>query len=176
VGAVVDNYGKTSYPTLEDVAAHARPYPVVELDSCETGLVLFAAAYLGHNDAVHFAEAGIRTTCVDRDSARLAGMRQLYPDDWSFVAADAWTFAEAALELETTYDAVSVDTFTGDSELRSLSSLELWTSIARRVVTATYSAGYGQRAEPLDVPAGWERSLFERAPGAYWLVLTRAPA
>src|SRR3990172_9872911 len=117
--------GDVGVLTLEHVAMQARPYPTELLEGCETGLVLFAAAFLGHNDAIHFAEAGITTSCVDIDSEGLAEMRELYPDSWAFVTVDAWHFAEACASEGVQWDAVSVDTFSGDATRRSLDSLEL---------------------------------------------------
>lgn len=160
-----------TYPTLEHVAMQARPYPSHLLEGCETGLVLFAAAFLGHNDAIHFAEAGIRTTCVDVDGERLAEMCDLYPSDWSFHENDAWRFVEAChiYSERAQWDVVSVDTFTGDMMHRSLASLDLWCSLARKVVTVTYVAVTGY-----EVPEGWQDSLYTRAGDVYWLVLERA--
>lgn len=157
-------------PTLADIAMEARPYPSELLEGCETGLVLFAAAFLGHNDAVHFAEAGLTTMCVDIDGHRLKQMQELYPDDWTFAEVDAWEAASLLLAgRPTQFDAVSVDTFTGAATRRSLDSLELWCSLARRLVTITYTAG-----EAYEVPEGWKGALYERATNVYWLVLTRA--
>jgi hypothetical protein len=152
---------------LVRIAQVARPYPVDLLEGCETGLVLFAAAFLGVNDAVHFAEAGLETTCVDTDLERLTAMAQLYPRSWRWHPGDAWEYAAKRFERGDTFDAVSVDTFTGDAELRSLASLDLWTGIANRVVTVTLTG------EPPPPPEGWKDSLFERADGVYWLVLER---
>ena len=126
-----------TYRTLEHVAGQARPYPAHLLEGCESGLVLFSAAFLGHNDAIHFAEAGLVTTCIDTDADRLHEMRELYPEQWAFVNTDAYAYAEAARHEELTWDAVSVDTFTGPMTRRSLDSLELWCSLAERLVTAT---------------------------------------
>jgi hypothetical protein len=75
---------------LEAVSRVARPFPAWLLNGCETGLCLFAAAFLGHNDAIHFARAGIQTTCVDKDAARIEKMIDLYPRDWEFLTTDAW--------------------------------------------------------------------------------------
>lgn len=155
--------------TLEHVAMEARPYPTHLLEGCETGLVLFAAAFLGHNDAIHFAEAGIQTTCVDIDGERLEQMADLYPAEWHFLAGDAWEFAANAGENR--WDAVSVDTFSGDAMYRSLASLELWCSLARQVVTSTITA---EATDRYRTPDGWMASLSTRATGVYWLVLERA--
>lgn len=158
-----------TYPTLEHVAMEARPYPTDILKDAETGLCLFAAAFLGHNDAIHMAEAGLRSTCVDIDEDRIDEMRALYPRDWSFITSDAWTFATAAQELDTFWDVVSCDTFTGDAMRQSLDSLPLWCSLAREAVTVTLTVG-----APYTLVDGWKDSLYERGPGVYWLVLERA--
>lgn len=149
---------------------YARPYPAHLLEGCETGLCLFAAAFLGHNDAIHFAEAGIKTFCVDTDGERLSKMATLYPDDWRWAVDDAWKFADDAYALGETWDAVSVDSFTGEALERSMQSIELWCSLARKLVTVTVSS-----LVPWRIPPGWNFELLQRSSGGiYWLVLTRA--
>lgn len=160
--------GVVSYPTLEHVAMEARPYPAHLLDGCRTGLVLFAAAFLGHNDAIHMAEAGLTCMCVDVDADRVAEMRELYPASWSFLVADAWEWAATARDEDLLWDVVSADTFTGSAMERSLRSLDLWCSLARKVVTATITPG-----AMYQVPGGWKAMHYQRATGVYWLVLER---
>lgn len=165
--------GVVTYPTLEHVAMEARPYPTHLLEGCETGLCLFAAAFLGHNDAIHFAEAGLQeVVCIDTDCERLKEMEALYPSgimgSFDFFCSDAWQYAERA-QTEVPFDVVSVDTFTGDVMRRSLDSLELWCDLAHKVVTVTYTPG-----EAYEVPDGWQESLYERATNVFWLVLERA--
>lgn len=155
--------------TLERVAQRATIFPHELLEGCETGLVLFAGAFMGANDAIHFACAGVETICVDTDAKALEAMRELYPPDWEFIQADAWTYAEAARDLGLTWDAVSVDTWTGDQSRRSMESLELWTSIAERLVVVTM--GSADRAR---VPVGWTWGMQERSDKASWLILERA--
>jgi hypothetical protein len=146
----------------------ARPYPTRILEGAETGLVLFAAAFLGHNDAIHFAEAGMKATCVDVDESRLREMHALYPENWAFRLMDAWEYAET-YPVREAYDVVSCDTWTGDLMRRSLDSLELWCSLARKAVTVTLTTG-----APYTLPEGWvDTELYERAHGVYWLVLER---
>lgn len=153
---------------LNSVSRVARPYPAYHLHSGMTGLVLFAAAYLGHNDAIHFARQEMRATCVDVDQPLLEEMVAFYPADWSFTVADAWEFAAAAADRGETWDVVSVDTFTGDATDRSLTTLELWCSLASEFVTATIRNG-----QPWEAPAGWDGYLFERSSDVSWLVLER---
>jgi hypothetical protein len=161
--------GALTYSTLEHVAMQARPYPTHLLEGCETGLCLFAAAFLGHNDVVHFAEAGMEATCVDIDYERIAEMAQLYPRSWHFAIDDAWKYAEHAYAIGETWDAVSVDTFTGDAMVRSLESLELWCSLARKFVTVTID----DTVVHIVIPEGWTESHYPRSSDVDWLVLTR---
>lgn len=161
----------SEYRSLEHVAMDAAEYPAEILEGASSGLILFAAAFLGRNDAVHFAEAGVpNVTLVDVDEERLAEMRALYRDDsWRWLGGfDAWEVARAAREEGVKYDVVSVDTFTGDAEERSLASLNLWTAIAGRVVTVTASWDSGYR-----IPSGWRSSVLWRSARVYWLVLER---
>jgi len=166
MGAVVN------YRTLEHVAMQARPYPSELLEGCENGLCLFSAAFLGHNDAIWFAQAGMRSVCVDIDYDRLSQMNGLYPKDWVFVQADAWEFATWARALPSAprWDAVSVDCFTGDTEDKVLRSLDLWCALARELVTVTITL---EKTDAIIAPPGWRSSLFHRANNVYWLVLER---
>ena len=155
---------------LSDVSRDARAYPVHLLREGGTGLCLFAARFYGINDAIHMARNDMEGTCVDTAAARLAEMADLYPRDWWFHNRDAWEFADEASGYRKQWDAVSVDTYTGDATTRSLSDLELWCSLARDVVTCTHVTG-----QPYTVPDGWRDWLFERNPrgGINWLVLER---
>lgn len=156
-------------PPLSEISAVARPYPAFLLHPGDTALALFCAAYLGHNDAIHFARNDMTATCVDIDGPKLVRMAELYPADWRWYREDAWTFAERAAENGRTWDVVSVDTFTGTATERSLTTLDLWCSIANRAVTATI-----RNVQKYATPRGWESLLFERSPFVSWLVLTRA--
>src|SRR4029077_1476496 len=155
--------------TLEQLAMDAKAFPRESLEGCETGLVLFCGAFLGVNDAIHFAQAGIQTVCVDTNADSLATMRTLYPEEWEFVQSDAWKYAEAARDLGLTWDAVSVDTWTGDASRRSMETLELWTAIANRLVAVTV----GER-DTWQTPRGWHSWTQQRSEKADWLVLERA--
>ena len=157
-----------TYSSLEMIGDAARPYPAQYLDELETGLCLFGAAFLGHNDAIHFYENGLETTVVDTDAERLEEMRELYPDGWSFVAVDAWEYAHAAAREEIAFDAVSVDVFTGDAEVRAIDDLALWTSIATELVTVTITD-----RKRYVTPPGWSSGMHLRGPGVFWLVLRR---
>jgi hypothetical protein len=153
--------------TYQELSRQARPYPAFLLDRCHTGLALFAAGFHGWNDAIHFARAGMRGDCVDIDGKRLNEMRAAYPDDWGFTCADAWQYAEQARAAGVSWDAVSVDTFTGGAMRRALDSLPLWCAIANRVVTVTYV-----KPNEYIVPDGWREGLYPRSDTVDWLVLT----
>jgi len=161
---------KVLEPPLDALSRDARSYPAHLLREGETGLCLFAAAFLGINDAIHMARMNMTVTCVDTATWRLDEMRERYPDDWDFDAMDAWEFATDAWLRGVTWDVVSVDTFTGDATTRSLETIELWTSLARRVVTMTVPHHSSFLREP--VP-GWTGSRYERSNLADWMVLTR---
>jgi hypothetical protein len=157
-----------SYATIEHVACEARPYPTYLLEGAETGLCLFSAAFLGHNDVIHYALEGIQTTCVDVDEQKLQTMRVLYPDEWAFVVADAWEYAERAAATGTRWDVVSVDTFRGWATEKSLADLGVWCALANKAVLATLEKG-----QTYETPDGWTDNLFVRNSEVFWLVLTR---
>ena len=152
---------------LAELSAEARAYPVHLLREGGSGLCLFAARFFGVNDAINMARNSMELTLVDT-SDRVLEMGEMY--ECSAHVADAWEFAEEMQGEASEWDAVSVDTYTGDICRRSLDSLELWCSLARDVVTATHVLGM-----PYTVPDGWSDSLFDRNPknGVNWLVLTR---
>lgn len=160
-----------AYKTLEHVACEARPYPTYLLENAETGLCLFSAAFMGHNDVIHFALEYVRAICVDVDAVKLAAMAELYPDEWEFVVADAWEFAAQAAENGDRWDVVSVDTFRGNATERSLRDLSVWCAIANTAVVATLEDG-----QTYETPDGWDDQLFRRNSEVYWLILTRTQA
>lgn len=156
-------------PPLDKISAVARPYPADLLPEGGTALALFAAAFLGHNDAIHFARKDMTATCVDIDPVRLQEMGRLYPESWFFIDGDAWTWAHDFVEMGSQWDVVSVDTFTGEATDRSLASLPLWCALARQMVTATIVNG-----QDYTVPDGWRSHLHPRSSEVSWLVLQRA--
>jgi hypothetical protein len=150
------------------ISREAREYPAWLLAGCETGLCLFAAAFLGVNDVVHFARRRIATVAVDRDAGRLEQMRAVYPGCVELVAGDAFEFVERARAAGRVWDAISVDPFLGDATERVRANLPAFLELARKVATVTI---------PFDAPApvvdGWQASTIVRSPAASWLVLTR---
>lgn len=155
-------------PPLDRISREARPYPADMLPHGGSGLLLFAAGFLGVNDAIHFARRRMVCMCVDTNRSRLDMMRRLYPANWAFTVQDAWQFAKEALGDGAMWDAVSVDTFTGEATDRSLETLDLWCAVARHAVTATVEFG-----QVYTVPDGWSGDLFPRSDRAAWLVLRR---
>jgi hypothetical protein len=156
---------------LDGLSRDARAYPAHLLREGETGLCLFSAAFLGINDAIHMARMNMTVTCVDTAADRIEQMEALYPSYWSFGVVDAWEFAEGARAVRGQWDVVSVDTFTGDATTRSLETIELWTSLARRHVTMTIANEHTRGSYVL--PDGWRDARYNRGGLADWLVLTR---
>lgn len=153
---------------LDKISREARPYPSFRLPEAGTGLCLFAAAFLGVNDAIHMARKDMTVTCVDVDRDRLSAMAELYPDTWRFEHADAWEYATLMRDSGAEWDAVSIDTFTGDASRRSTRTLDLWCSLATKIVTVTV----GEHDE-WAAPPGWEEWVYPRSDLAAWLVLER---
>lgn len=161
--------GAVTYPSLEHVAMEARIYPDHLLEGCETGLCLFAAGFLGHNDAIHFALAGMQTTCLDLDGQRIREMSRLYPAEWEFLVDDAFGFIEATEEQ---WDVVSADPWTVEFQ-KVADRVGLLCARARKVVTI----GTGMRTRVIP-PSGWRVSeRVERSRhrgGVYWTVIEPA--
>lgn len=154
--------------TLEAIRSSGNPnlYPVSLLARCQTALVLFAAAFLGRQDAVWIEEAGVTAICVDINTERLAAMQLIYPDGWQFVWADAYQFAA---EADQKWDLVSVDCPTGQFE-KAADALDLWCSIARVAVVLGTAPG-----EKPAAPDGWMvRRTIRRSTIANWTVLEPA--
>lgn len=159
---------------LDAIYAEATPYPAHLLREGDTGLCLFAAAFLGTNDAVHMARSGMRVTCVDTDGPRLAEMEGLYPKDWAFHVEDAWDWALDAYSRGDRWDVVSVDTFTGNATDQSCKTIGLWLSLANRAVTMTIPHRAELVKSEAEATTEWKASRYERSWRADWLVLTRA--
>lgn len=159
---------RVAHRTLDAVISEARPYPTYLLENAETGLCLFSAAFMGHNDVIHFLLEDVLTTCVDIDAARLTAMAELYPRTWDFLCDDAWEFAAAAAERGDRWDVVSVDSGRGSPTERSLANLDAWCALANHAVIATLEEG-----QTYTTPAGWSAQLFRRNSEVFWLMLTR---
>jgi hypothetical protein len=153
---------------LGELSREARVYPAHLLREGGTGLCLFAARFYGVNDAIHMARNSMRITLVDI-ADRVHEMADIYEGSVGR-QGDAWDLAVSFRDEGMQWDAVSVDTFTGDPARRSLDSLDLWCQLARDVVTVTHVDGMDYT-----VPDGWTDSLFQRNArgGINWLVLTR---
>src|SRR4030095_8106146 len=100
---------KTLQAPLNELSTDARLYPVHLLREGDSGLCLFAAGFLGVNDAIHMARMEMTATCVDIDKRKLDEMREVYPADWIFVHSDAWEFASQAKQAGLIWDVVSAD-------------------------------------------------------------------
>jgi hypothetical protein len=152
--------------TLNSIYARAGAYPADILAGSDSALVLFGAAFLGVNDAIHMAGAGLtNVTVVDIEAEKLEEMRALYPQKWEFVPADAFDFVERQRSAGVRYDVVSADPFTNlmprcRAELSSLCAL------ARQAVVLGIEHGL-----EFDPPQGWRSRRVERSELADWIVL-----
>ena len=147
-----------------------RSYPRERLLGLSTALAGFCAAFLGRQDCVFLADAGIRATCVDIDKRRLEEMEGLYPDDWKFFQEDIYEFATELSVYGHVFDMVTLDPPTGQFD-RVAAHLSLWCGLADRLVII------GSWGQILDAPEGWQvtahiwRSSF--LGGVYWTVVER---
>jgi hypothetical protein len=156
--------------TLETLRASAAPhrYPRHILSGCKTALVLFAAGFHGRQDSVWMAEAGLRTTCVDTDEAKLTEMARVYPQGWEFVVDDVFAYAS---DCDRTWDVVSLDPFTNQMQ-ECANLLPLWCHRAEQAVVLGVHGDTDVHA-----PHGWR--VVEQVPrssfggGVFWVVLER---
>lgn len=155
--------------TLVRSEADTALYPSDALDGLTTAFMGFCAAFLGRQDCVPVADAGLDAVCVDIDEPRLDEMRPLYPAGWQFVHADVFNYAAMRYAQGARWDVVSLDPPTNLFQ-EVADEAELWTGLARRAVVL----GTGNWTV-LEEPAGWEvtgiirRSHFRG--GAYWTIL-----
>ncbi len=142
----------------------SHPYPTWVIAGCETALVIFAAEFGGMNDCAWIVDAGLRATCVDNNPDKLEALRDLYPDDWSYICTDAYS-----LPSTIRYDVVSLDPFTNQFD-RCAGHIDLWCQIAKRAVIL----GTGTDTQVMS-PAGWiQTDCVKRTDyqgGVFWTVL-----
>lgn len=157
--------------TLEDIREleHGASYPGFVLRHSETALVLFAAQWLGKQDAYWIADAGLVGTCLDLQPDKLRQMEQIYPDGWEFICADVFSFTETT---DRVWDVVSIDCPTADFQTCA-DLLPRWCSLARDAVIL--GSGWDTKVEP---PDGWRiedvRKRSDYFGGVYWTVLVPA--
>lgn len=154
--------------TLQSLRGPDMRFPHRVLVGNDSALVVFCAAFLGRQDAYWIAKAGLVATCVDEDRLKLLEMEQMYPESWSFVCQDAFTFAANARRQ---WDIITLDPFTHDFE-RVADSIETWCGLARRAVVV----GTGVDTI-IEEPYGWEITSVERRSdyegGVFWTTLER---
>jgi len=155
-------------PTYDQINRQACPYPAFLLPKGGTGLCLFSAGFHGWNDVIHMARKQMTVTCVDTNPDKLWEMAQIYPEGWEFEVADAWDWAERAVQAGRKFDVVSVDPFFGGAAEHAWETLYLWVTLAKKLVTLTVHTD-----TQLNVPTGWTADYFPRSSNAAWLVLTR---
>lgn len=142
-------------------------------EGSSTALCIFSAHWFGMQDAYWVAKHGLTGTCVDLNGDNLSRMQEMYPEGWEFVEADAFDFAQAALEEDLWWDVVNLDPWTCHFD-RCADMIETWTTLARKVVVLGH--GNYRLTRPV-APKGWsmvqeiKRSDFKG--GVYWLVYKR---
>lgn len=143
-------------------------FPSHKLTGLSTALAGFCAGFLGRQDCIFLADAGMAATCVDLDAVKLVEMEHLYPANWRFVCDDIYDFAERLAVYGHVYDLVCLDPPTGQFD-RVEELLPLWCGLADRLVV------FGSWGQIMDAPDGWQvtrhvwRSRFRG--GVYWTVL-----
>lgn len=147
-----------------------HPYPTWALKGCETALIVFAAEFGGMNDAAWIVESGARATCVDVNYEKLQAMQAFYPDDWEYVEADAYDYAEHCGWR--TWDVVSLDPFTNHFQACA-DNIAAWCRLARRAVII----GTGTDTI-IQSPTGWQQvdcvKRTDYQGGVFWTVLEPA--
>lgn len=157
---------------LRDEAV-GRTFPRSVLRGCETGLCLFAAGFLGRQDAVWMADAGLKVTCVDHDEPKLRQMMDLYPDSWSYRAYDVFEYVTTIRQFVVKFDVVTVDC-PSNMFGEAVEYLPEFCELALRAVVLGSTP-----TEPIQPPVGWkvtqERKRSDYVPaGVYWTVLEKA--
>lgn len=154
---------------FEDIRSEAdgAVYPRHLLAGCHDALVLFAAGFLGRQDAFWIAQADVHGTCVDVRPELVARMERLYPFNWEFVVADVYGFDPGRK-----FDLASIDCPSGHFA-RCAELLPTWCSFARRYVVL----GTGPHVA-IRPPDGWRllerRHRSDYAGGVEWAVLEKA--
>lgn len=155
----------TSLAEVRDLQSGVS-YPNLKRLGSETALVLFAAQWLGKQDAYWIADAGLQGTCVDVQPDKLNQMEQIYPEGWEFVCADVFPFTEQTSRV---WDVVSIDCPSNMFQ-QCADLLERWCSLARDAVIL--GTGWDTKVE---APDGWQvtdvRKRSDYDGGVYWTVL-----
>ena len=144
-------------------------YPKERLVGIGSALMCFCAAFMGRQDCIWVADAGITATAVDHELEHVELMQKAYPDDWEFVTADVYDYAAKRYAEGMSYDLVSLDPSSNQfAEAAALCAL--WCGIADKLVIM----GTGEETE-LDPPFGWREvdRVFRSGKygGSYWAVL-----
>lgn len=144
-------------------------YPRDRLDDIETALMCFCAAFVGRQDCIWLADAGISATAIDTDEYGIEVMKRAYPDSWEFVTGDVYDYAAKRYAEGMSYDLVSLDPSSNQFD-QAADLCPLWCGIADKLVII----GTGEKTV-ISPPFGWkETDRVFRSPrygGCYWAVL-----
>lgn len=146
----------------------SEPLFPVDVLQGSTALVLFAAAFMGQQDARFVAEAGMTATCVDIDREALSTMVPVYPSDWDFIAMDVNDFTGGSARL---WDVVTADPWAGSFQ-RWADELPVWCELANAAVIVGCAP-----TTRFSVPSGWKWTRYQHRSnfheGVGWAVFER---
>lgn len=128
-------------PTLEALQLSAqKAFPTRLLHGCHSAASFFCAQFYGKNDVIHLYEMGVpQVTLVDLDTAKLAVMRNLYPQDWTILQADAFETAQRMLKESRKFDAVICDPYSSLGSRVAFDEFRVFQALASKLLLFMYS-------------------------------------
>lgn len=148
--------------SLDEVRAESDPstFPLRLLPAATSAACFYAAGFLGRNDVIHIADAGLRdVVLIDTDESKLQDMHRIYPEGWAYLPQDAEAAALYFHSQARTFDLVIVDPWTGGI-LRSMQFLHTWLTLANQaVIIGTSFEWFADKHMPptLDALNDWVR-------------------
>lgn len=125
---------QTKEELLEEIRreANADTFPCELLAGAESAACFFAAGFLGRQDVIHVANAGVKRVVVcDRDEEKLTEMQRRYPEGWRFELGDAYTVAPRLAIAGELFDVVTVDPWSNGIR-NAWHELPTWLAITRK--------------------------------------------
>ena len=111
--AIKFTFDEGETPTIDDLRLHGqRAFPVALSHECANAICFFCAQFYGKNDVIHLSTAGMEdVTLVDLDDAKLAIMKSIYPQGWTYRIGDAYAVAAELNQENTRFDLVVCDPY-----------------------------------------------------------------
>lgn len=173
---------RTENKTLTNLSSLKRrsspqSFPCDTLKESDSAICFFAAAFLGKQDAIHMAMAGIKNVvCVDTNVEKLEEMRAgpyAGLSGWTFRSDDAF-IAAADLGIA---DVVSCDPFTGTTMRYVITKMAVFAALARKWLILGVTSAELNASNKLSPPPGFELNrMLKRSAnygGTYWAVFRR---